>query len=886
MPETSTVLLHVLVVLVCAKAAAELSERLRVPAVAGEIVAGVLIGPSVLGLVGHDEVLRILGELGVLLLLLDVGLQMDLRELRAVGRAATAVAVVGVVLPFAGGYAVAVALGLEGHTPLFLGAALTATSVGVTARVFADLKALATVEARTVLGAAVADDVLGLVVLAVVVRIVSVGGVDLLGVVGIAALAVTFLVVAAGAGARLVPWAMAHVRGNARAPGTVLAIALAVTLGFAELAELAGLAPIVGAFVAGICLAGMTGADELRRDLLPIGHVFVPVFFLQIGIDANVRTFASPRVVALAAALLAVAVAGKLAAGVFGERADRLLVGIGMIPRGEVGLIFAAVGLRAGVLDDAAYGALLLVVLLSTLVAPPLLRLRLNRLHRGRGPAAASTGPPPPPGWLVVDDGAVELTAVPASGRLLVVALDAARLVAQHPPGERLLGWLDAHAEERVQWTPQATEAFVALLTEGNARSWRFLEATGVLDRALPELASSVRRRRADPRVLDGALRWATVDRLRALLDGGATVSHPAWLLAAGLTLDCAGDTPAVAVARRLVRRLDLGAKAENEVALLVGESGSLRASAARADALTERVVVPLAEHVGEAARLHALYLLALARGPLDDVERARLRELHDLVAAVLRGGRADARNAVEARRAAAARLLDGAETVAAQRIATAPRDYLLDTGAPDAAADARLLARTPRGETGVAAGGCRVAVVVDDRRGAFARAAGALSALDLGVRTATAAVWPDGAALLAFDVDRPADPAAVAARLGGPATTVPVPDARVEYDDEASPWSTLVTVTAPDGPGLLATVAAAFAGAGVDVHRVHATTDNGVAHDVFEVTDGTGRKLPEQARDAVTRALHTGRPQRRRRSHQLGTRRKHSGHRRETAAP
>ncbi len=894
MPDANTVLLHVLVVLVCAKVAAEVSERIRVPAVAGEIVAGLLIGPSVLGLVGGDDVLRILGELGVLLLLLDVGLQMDLRELAAVGRSSFAVAVIGVVVPFAAGFAVANALGLDGHTPLFLGAALTATSVGVTARVFADLRALATVEARTVLGAAVADDVLGLVVLAVVVRLVDAGHVDALGVAGIAGLAVAFLVVATGVGQRVVPLVMHAVRGRARAAGTVLALTLAVALSFAEVARLAGLAPIVGAFVAGICLAGTDDADELRRDLLPLGHVFIPVFFLQIGIDADVGAFAHPRVVGLAAALFAVAVLGKLAssAGLFGSRADRLLVGVGMIPRGEVGLIFAAVGLRSGVLDRDTYGALLLVVLLSTLVAPPLLRWRLLRVQRGRSAVAASTGPPPPGGWLGVDDGTVDLAAVPASARLLVVALDAALLVATHRPGERLLDWLDAHRDERAQWSPQATEAFLRLLTHGNARSWRFLEATGVLDRALPELASTVRRRRADPSALDTPLRWATVERLRALLDGGSTVTveHPAWLLAAGLTLDCAAgaETPPVAVARRLVQRLDLGAKAEIEVALLVGESGAMRAAAARTDALTERVVVPLAEHLGDRERAAALYLLSLALGPLDDVDRIRLRALYDLIDAVLRDSAgASARNAVEARRAAAARVVP-AGSPAARRIADAPRDYLLDSDPEHVAADARLLAATPRGEVAVAADGSRVAVVADDRPGVFAHVAGALASLDLDVREADAAVWPDGAALLVFTVNEPVDESELTRGLGA-GTVAPqrvVPDAEVGFDDAASPWYTLVTLSAPDAPGLLAAVGAAFAGAGVNVHRARVTTSGGTAHDLFEVTDATGRKLSGAQRAAFAETLRTGRVPRRRRPHQFGTRRKHSGHRRETAAP
>ena len=172
------VLVHILVVLVAAKVAAEISERVGVPAVVGEILAGIIIGPSLLDVVGQDEVLRVLGELGVILLLLEVGLEMDLGELGAVGRASLSVASVGVAVPFALGFGTGLAFGMDGNEALFVGAALTATSVGITARVFGDLRALASVEARTVLGAAVADDVMGLVILTVVTRIVTEGSVS------------------------------------------------------------------------------------------------------------------------------------------------------------------------------------------------------------------------------------------------------------------------------------------------------------------------------------------------------------------------------------------------------------------------------------------------------------------------------------------------------------------------------------------------------------------------------------------------------------------------------------------------------------------------------------------------------------------------------------
>src|SRR3954451_3061650 len=200
--EISEVLAHIFVVLLAAKIAAEGAERISVPPVLGEIVAGILIGPSVLGLVGSDEVVRALGELGVIFLLMQVGLEMHLGELRAVGRASLTVATVGVVVPFAGGIGASYAFGLDGNEALFIGAALTATSVGITARVFGDLRALASVEARTVLGAAVADDVMGLVILTVVVRVVEGARVSVGTVAWVVSVAAGFLPVSSIAGVR------------------------------------------------------------------------------------------------------------------------------------------------------------------------------------------------------------------------------------------------------------------------------------------------------------------------------------------------------------------------------------------------------------------------------------------------------------------------------------------------------------------------------------------------------------------------------------------------------------------------------------------------------------------------------------------------------------
>ncbi len=515
-------LTDILVVLIAAKLAAELSERIGIPAVVGEIVAGVIIGPSGFGLVGHgDDVLVTLGELGVVLLLLEVGMEMDLGELGKVGRASLQVATVGVIVPMVLGFLAMGVITDDFNTKLFVGAALTATSVGITARVFGDLRALATTEARLVLGAAVADDVMGLVVLTVVVRLVTEGSVSVLSVLWIIFVAVAFLVVGGFAGLKLADPLFRFVERNSRATGTLVAIAFVFALGFARLAEAAQLAPIVGAFVAGIALSRVSAADRIQRELRPVGHLFIPVFFLQIGIDADVQAFFSLSVLRDAGLLLLVAAVGKLVspAGAFGTRADKWLIGLGMLPRGEVGLIFATIGLTNGVLNDDLYAALLLVVLATTLVTPPLLKIRYNRIRTQVVPSGPPPGTAPPEGgWLRVVDEEVGLTTTPPVDAGLLIALQAAVIAGRHRPDDELLAWLADLPDEVLRFTSDTTEAFLDLVERGNARSWRFLLTSGVLGRVLPELEDSLKARE-DQVGLDAtaAYRLRSVEQLRLL---------------------------------------------------------------------------------------------------------------------------------------------------------------------------------------------------------------------------------------------------------------------------------------------------------------------------------------------------------------------------------
>ena len=879
------VLLDILVVLFAAKMAAEVAERVGMPAVVGEILAGIIIGPSALGLVGGDDVLRTLAELGVILLLFDVGLEMDLGELAAVGRASMSVATIGVVVPFVTGYGAGLALGMDGNEALFVGAALTATSVGITARVFGDLRALGTVEARTVLGAAVADDVMGLVILTVVVRVATTGSVSLGSVGTVVAVAVAFLVLTTAVGVRLAPTAFSFVARVSRSSGTLVALALAFALACAELANAAKLAPIVGAFVAGVCLGRSPAADRVRRELTPVGHLFIPVFFLQVGIDAEIGEFAQANVLGTAAALLVVAVLGKIVSALGLGRApgDRLLVGVGMIPRGEVGLIFATIGLREGVFGEDIYGSLLLVVLVTTLMTPPILRWLLLR-RRAQAAGSGGSAVVPPGGWLRLgsEHGAtVELAGDPPPQLALEIGLSAALLCATRPPGARLLDWLGSLPDQPLRWTADARLKLFEVLENGGPRTWRFLSLTGLLDRALPELGEALARRQADPFELDpsGALRWHRLSRVLGL-DERHLLRRPEILSLAAVILDAAEDgaRPAsIVTARRIAQRLDLGAAAEESLAGLVADSELMLSAARRFTAFAEENVLTLAVHVGSAEQGRALYLLALASiGDDDHIDRQRIEELHRLIQEMLGQPELtglEARNAVSQRRAEASRLTG--DPAVRDRIDAAPRAYVLATPAEDLARHAALCEPPPPGAdfrvavTAAVGGPGRwtVDVVARDRVGLLARETQVFADAGLDVRQATLATWGDGVALASFRVDG-GEPDAASLEAGlreAPArsTLTPATGVEVSFDHLGSPWHSLCRVEAPDRPGLLHTLAAAFASAGVNVHAARIAGHDSVVLDEFELTGRDGAKLDRNAEEAIVAAL-VRRPRRR----------------------
>lgn len=380
---TEHILLQIAIMLAAAKIGGELCERLlKQPAVLGEIVFGVLVGGSVLGLVhGSDPTLGQIAEIGAVLLLFEVGLESDIDEMFKVGFASLWVAMAGVTLPYFFGYAVARAMGEAPMQAIFVGAAMTATSVGITARVFSDLKALHTREARIVLGAAVADDVIGLIILAVVSALAVTNIVSVSGIIKLTSIAVIFLVGSVLIGLKTTPYLL-HWARKMQARAAVSTVAVIFCFLLAAAAATAQLAPIVGAFAAGLVLAKAEHKVHFEDKVKALADVFIPVFFVMMGAQMNLRMFnpataAGMATLKLGGLLVTTAIVGKVLGGltVPCRGLNRWTVGVGMIPRGEVGLIFAGIGLKAHVIGDSLYAAIIFVVIVTTFVTPPLLKV-------------------------------------------------------------------------------------------------------------------------------------------------------------------------------------------------------------------------------------------------------------------------------------------------------------------------------------------------------------------------------------------------------------------------------------------------------------------------------------------------------------------------------
>ena len=399
-----TVLIGIAVMLIAAKLCGEIFERFRQPAVLGELVAGIVIGNLVL--VGFtsaeplktDAIIAGLAEIGVIILLFEVGLESDLKEMLEVGWSSLLVAFLGVVAPFFLGWAVAAYFLPEEArlVHIFIGATLCATSVGITARVFKDLGKLSTREARIILGAAVIDDILGLIILAIVAGTIKAAGtgvaLSMLDVALIALKAFAFLIAAILMGHFLVP-KLLRGAGRLESRGVLLTLALAFCFLLAWSATKVGLAPIVGAFAAGLVLDEVHYKPKRQRKerelgelLQPVSAVLVPIFFVLMGLKVDLRLFAQLETLGFATVLTIVAIIAKqiCSLGVLERGINRMAIGLGMIPRGEVGLIFAGIGaslvlpnasgVNEAVIGPGTFGAIVIMVLITTLVTPPALK--------------------------------------------------------------------------------------------------------------------------------------------------------------------------------------------------------------------------------------------------------------------------------------------------------------------------------------------------------------------------------------------------------------------------------------------------------------------------------------------------------------------------------
>lgn len=418
-------LLWLAIIILAARLFSPLAQRIGFPAVLGELLLGVALGN--LGLIGFhyfdpiakDPIIMFMAELGVIILLLQIGLETRLGDLVSVGVRASAVGAVGIAIPFALGTFVVGPLLLPGmsfNSYLFLGATLAATSVGITGRVFRDLGQLKMPEAQIVLGAAVIDDVLGLVILAVVSSLVQAGSVSLGQVGMIIGEAVLFLGGSIAIGRAIAPYLLRWVARIDAGHSMLFSLVLAVGLLMAWLAHVVGLAPIIGAFAAGLLFepvflkefdtpkmvqeiepllakeSDSANHDQIRAVLVrhtshqhehmieSISYFFVPVFFVLTGMQVDLSTLSDPQTVLIALGVTTAAVIGKLASGfVAGKGKDPWIVGWGMVPRGEVGLIFAMVGKALGVMSESMFSVIVIMVILTTLLTPPILTALLRK---------------------------------------------------------------------------------------------------------------------------------------------------------------------------------------------------------------------------------------------------------------------------------------------------------------------------------------------------------------------------------------------------------------------------------------------------------------------------------------------------------------------------
>lgn len=378
---------YLLIILLTARLFAELATRLQAPSVIGELFAGVVLGPSILGWIEPFEVIKLMAEIGIILLLFEVGLETDVKRLARTGAKSLVVAVAGFVLPLIFGFALGYwVFDLSLLVSLFIGGTLTATSIGITIRVLADLKRQHAPEGQIVLGAAVLDDVLGVVLLALLYEFSIGGGISLVNAGKVLIFIAAFFVLAPIA-AKLISLVIRRFDAVSEIPGLLPTTIVSLVLFFAWLAHVLGAPELLGGFAAGLALsrrfflplgialhADERFAHRIEEQMKPIVHLFTPIFFVFVGLSLNLRTidWGSPFIWIFSLSLFVVAIAGKLV-GAFLIRESwpvRSVVGMAMIPRGEVGLIFAELGRINGIFNNEIYAGMVIVIALTTLFPP------------------------------------------------------------------------------------------------------------------------------------------------------------------------------------------------------------------------------------------------------------------------------------------------------------------------------------------------------------------------------------------------------------------------------------------------------------------------------------------------------------------------------------
>jgi Kef-type K+ transport system membrane component KefB len=375
--QVSESLLALFILLLAAKIGEEICRRIHQPVVIGEILAGTIVGPSVLGLIHIDTVLSVFAELGVIFLLFWVGLETKLGDIRQVGRPATLVGVFGVVIPVAAGLGGAFALGASTATAVFIGAALAATSVGITSAILVELDLQSGPAGRTILGAAVIDDVLALMILAIATGIASEGGISVGEIALLLLLSIVFLGIFGLGGSKLLSKRPAILEAPKFADSPLMPAVL-ICLGLAVLAAEIGLAAVIGAFLAGMIVAETRDQNSIETEVAPLYAFFAPFFFAVIGAQLDVERLADATNLLLLLGITVVAVLTKYVGAWLGggslSKRDRSIVSVGMIPRGEVGVIVAGLGYAKGAINADIFAVVVGMAILTTLIAPYMIR--------------------------------------------------------------------------------------------------------------------------------------------------------------------------------------------------------------------------------------------------------------------------------------------------------------------------------------------------------------------------------------------------------------------------------------------------------------------------------------------------------------------------------